>query len=146
MATGWQKRNLILYRPKKGNKLLTQPLVKSNCSLLQLHSKQTLPVYIFSLGQTNTTYGFINIHFPALQCLYETCHTLKQNIFSYEDDLKFWEKYEPDFSLREACQLGEIGLRSLRPKDFGKLMEGKFSPIKFSDKKQTNIFKYYNLD
>jgi hypothetical protein len=76
-----------------------------------------------------------------MQCLDEARHTLKKSIFSYEDDdALFWQQYEPDFSLREACQFGEIGLRSLRPKDFGKLMEGKYNPIKFNDKNKHTFF------
>lgn len=133
--------NTMSAPPIKGNKLDTYPWVEVLASLLQWHSNQTLPVYIFSLGQTNTTYGFINILFPQIQCLDEARHTLKKSIFSYEDDnALFWQQYEPDFSLREACQLGEIGLRSLRPKDFGKLMEGKYNPIKFNDKNKHTFF------
>ena len=127
--------------PTTGNKLDTYPWIEVLAGLLQWHSKQTLPVYIFSLGQTNTTYGFINIHFPDLQLLDETHYTLKQSIFDYEfGDSTFWKNYIPDFSLREACQLGEIGLRSLRPKDFGKLMEGKYNPIKLTDKNKQTFF------
>lgn len=133
--------NTMAAPPLKGNKLDTYPWVEVLASLLQWHSNQTLPVYIFSLGQTNTTYGFINIHFPQLQCLDEARHILKQSIFSYEeDDALFWQQYEPDFSLREACQFGEIGLRALRPKDFGKLMEGKYSPVKITDKNKQTFF------
>jgi hypothetical protein len=127
--------------PSKDNKLGTCPWVEVLANLLQWHSDQTLPIYIFSLGQTNNTYGFINIHFPQLQRLSEARHTLKQSIFSFEEnDATFWECYQPDFSLREACQLGEIGLRALRPKDFGKLMEGKYSSIKFNDKNKQTLF------
>ena len=133
--------NTMAAPPIKGNKLDTYPWVEVLARLLQWHSNQILPVYIFSLGQTNTTYGFINIRFPQLQCLSEARHTLKQGIFSYEeDDAVFWQQYEPDFSLREACQFGEIGLRSLRPKDFGKLMEGKYSPVKLTDKNKQTFF------
>jgi hypothetical protein len=127
--------------PTKVNKLETFPWVEVLANVLQWHSNETLPVYIFSLGQTNTTYGFINIHFPQLRLLGETHYTLKQSIFSYEtDDATFWQQYIPDFTLREACQFGEIGLKSLRPKDFGKLMEGKYNTIKFNDKNKHTFF------
>jgi hypothetical protein len=133
--------NTTVMPPIKGNKLNTYPWIEVLANLLQWHSKQTLPVYIFSLGQTNITYGFINIHFPELQFLDETHHTLKRSIFSNEsDDANFWQQYIPEFTLREACQFGEIGLRSLRPKDFGKLMEGKYNPIKFNDKNKQIFF------
>jgi hypothetical protein len=124
-----------------GNKLETSPWIEVFASLLQWHSSQTLPVYVFSLGQTNTTYGFINIHFPELQRLSEARHTLKRSFLSHEqDDATFWKHYEPDFSLREACQLGEIGLRSLRPKDYAKMMEGKYSLVKLNDKNKQTFF------
>lgn len=133
--------NTMAAPPVKGNKLDTYPWVEILARLLEWHNNQVLPVYIFSLGQTNTTYGFINIHFPQLQCLDEARHTIKRSIFSQEDDDgAFWEQYEPDLSLREACQFGEIGLRALRPKDFGKLMEGKYSPVKLTDKNKHTFF------
>jgi hypothetical protein len=118
-----------------GSKLETYPWVEVLASLLQWHSGEAMPAYIFSLGQTNTTYGFINIRFPELQRLSQARLAIKKSVFTYEpSEIEFWREYAPDFTLREACQLGEIGLKALRPKDFGKLMEGNFTNTKLNEK------------
>jgi hypothetical protein len=133
--------NKMVQPPDKGNKLETIPWVEVLAKLLRWHSKQTLLVYIFSLGQTNTTYGFINISFPELQRLSEGRHTFKKIMLNNDEgDDSFWKQYEPDFSLREACQLGEIGIRALRPKDFVKLMEGNYSSLKLTDKNKQSLY------
>ena len=127
--------------PDKGNKLDTIPWVEVLAKLLRWHSKQTLLVYIFSLGQTNITYGFINICFPEMQRLCEGRHAFRKNMLdNKEGDASFWRQYEPDFSLREACQLGEIGIRALRPKDFAKLMDGSYSSLKLTDKNKQSLY------
>lgn len=122
--------------PLKGSRLDTYPWVEVIARLLDWHSGEVLPVYVFSLGQTNTTYGFINIHLPQIRRLYEAQFEVKKSLLSMEDDdeISFWETYAPEFSLREVCLLGEIGLRGLRPKDYGKMMDEKFRTIKIDNK------------
>ena len=122
--------------PQKGGKLDTYPWVNVIAKLLHWHAGEVLPAYIFSLGQTNTTYGFINIHLPQIKRLNEARHAVKKTLIAAADDNDtfFWEHYEPEFSLREVCQLGEVGLRGLRPKDYGRMMEQGFSGIKINDK------------
>jgi hypothetical protein len=125
----------------KGGKLDTHPWVEVIAKLLQWHAGEVLPAYIFSLGQTNTTYGFINIHLPEIKRLTEARFSIKRTLVSSEDDddAIFWRNYEPEFSLREVCQLGEIGLRGLRPKDYGRMMEEKFTSIKINDKNHNTL-------
>lgn len=122
--------------PIKLGKLETVPWLQVLIRALEWHAGEVLPVYVFSLGQTNTTYGFINIHLPQVARLSEARRTLEDSIFLSEDQStdQFWETYQPEFSLREVCQLGEIGLRALRPQDYGKFMESPFSKIKITDK------------
>lgn len=124
--------------PVKGGKLDTYPWLEVVARLLEWHAGEEMPVYIFSLGQTNTTYGFINIRLPQLQRLQDARHALQKSLLSTaEEDAHFWENYTPDLSLRDVCQLGEVGLRGLRPRDFGKMMEEKFTTPKLNDKNAT---------
>lgn len=122
--------------PTKGGKLDTYPWLEVIARLLEWHSGQVLPVYIFSLGQTNTTYGFINIHLPQLHRLREAKHAIKRSLFIAEnaDDTRFWELYVPEFSLRKVCELGEVGLRGLHPKEYSNFLKGDFSPGKITEK------------
>lgn len=126
----------------KGSKLETTPWLQVIVRLLDWHAGAILPVYVFSLGQTNTTFGFINIHLPDMVKLSEARRQLEASIFQSEDETEdlFWYKYQPEFSLRELCQLGEIGLRGLRPQDYGKLMESPFSKLKITDKNRHLFF------
>lgn len=130
------KINKAVSPPQKGGKLDTYPWVEVIVKLLQWHAGEILPVYIFSLGQTNTTYGFINLHLPQLTRLSEARHTIKKTLLLATDDSDafFWEYYEPELSLRDVCQLGEIGLRGLRPKDYGRMMEEGMGVLKINDK------------
>jgi len=128
--------NKAVSPPQKNGKLDTYPWVEVIAKLLQWHVGEVLPAYIFSLGQTNTTYGFINLHLPQLRRLSEARYAIKKTLLSAVDDSDnfFWEHYEPELSLRDVCQLGEIGLRGLRPKDYGRMMEEGFSNVKINDK------------
>lgn len=128
--------------PQKGTRLDTYPWVEVIARLLEWHAGDTLSAYVFSLGQTNTTYGFVNVHLPQIKRLYEAQFEVKKSVLSMKDidEQSFWEKYAPELSLREVCALGEIGLRGLRPKDFGKMMEEKFTATKINDKNRQTLF------
>jgi hypothetical protein len=135
------ENNKAITPPEKNGKIDTTPWVPVIAKLLQWHSGQLLPAYVFSLGQTNTTYGFINIHLPQIARLRELRHAVKKTLMAAEneDDEFFWRHYEPEFSLREVCQIGEIGLRGLRPKDYAKLMDENLTTLKVSDKNRQTL-------
>lgn len=128
--------NNPLLPPQKGMRLDTYPWIEVIAKLLHWHAGDVLPAYIFSLGQTNTTYGFINLHLPQLKRLREARHAIKKSLQQTVDDSDtfFWEHYLPELSLRDVCKMGEVGLRGLRPKDYGRMMEESFSTIKINDK------------
>lgn len=143
----WMARGLsggAVSPPTKGNKLETVPWLEVIASLLQWHSGEVLPAYIFSLGQTNTTYGFINLRLPELTRLREASLLVKKSVFSMEDEdeKSFWEHYPIKFSLRNACEQGEIGLRSLQPKDYAKFLEDAPGAIKINEK---NKLQFLNI-
>jgi hypothetical protein len=126
--------------PQKGTKLDTYPWIEVLARLLEWHNGEVLPAYIFSLGQTNTTYGFINLNLPQVKRLADARFAVKKSILGGEaDEALFWEHYKPELSLREVCQLGEIGLIGLRPIDYGKMMEGALSSIKLNDKNRNTF-------
>jgi hypothetical protein len=127
----------------KDKKLETHRWIEVLYALSIFHPNQVLPVYVFSLGQTNTTVGFINFHLPQVQRMGQLAQLLVE--FNDKTIVQLWQAYEEEYSLLEAIKLnGEIGLKALKPKDFAKLLEGKMTGTKITDKNQ-NQFAYFKL-
>lgn len=126
-----------------GGSLETNSWVEVLAKLSTYHPNESISAYIFSLGQTNSTFGFLNLHLPH----FVTLGRLKAQFFEFKDesDQKFWNAYASEFSLREACKMGEIGLRALKPRDFSKILEKDFSFVKITDKnrKQFSLYKLW---
>lgn len=72
--------------------------------------------YVYSIGQTNKTLGFVPFRLPQIQRPIE----LYRNLFGenqYHKDAKIIEPlYGTAFSFQRACQMGAIGVQALKPK------------------------------
>ncbi|MEM1127908.1 MAG: hypothetical protein AAGI71_14740 [Bacteroidota bacterium] len=83
---------------------------------------QPVPAYVYSLGQTNTTLGFIPLHLGATGILRESYTTLRgfyRSLFgdaavAVEPD-RLDEVYDAGLGFKRACEEGAIGLHTLRP-------------------------------
>lgn len=108
-------------------------------SLSNLYPEKTLNVYIYSFGQTNKTIGFIPIYLKAGKKLIEVFKQL------FHTDLPFNNKsFQSLFGMhiKRACELGNIGLHSLRPDHLKKYMEeGK--NLSFKKEEDTLIYQSY---
>lgn len=85
--------------------------------------------YIFSLGQTNKTLGFIPFHFKQARRLID-CY---ENLFGENAALEDKKTYEVLFGvhIKRACELGGIGLHALQPQDMKKyFIKGEFPNFK----------------
>src|SRR5690606_24623498 len=83
-------------------------------SLSLLYPQEVLNAYIYGFGQTNKTIGFIPIHLKAGTRLKEVFMQL------FDTDAPFQTKdFQALFGrhIKRACELGNIGLHALRPKD-----------------------------
>ena len=75
---------------------------------------ETATAYVFSLGSTNKTVGFIPFQFQSGRNLITTY----QALFGHEEyRLKHTREFENWFGrhIKRACELGSIGLHALRP-------------------------------
>lgn len=75
-----------------------------------------LLAYVCSLGQSNTTVGFIRLNLPQVRLpvdLYEQLYTVPHGM----PHARFEALYDTEMSFRSACQSIDIGLRALKPKD-----------------------------
>ncbi len=78
--------------------------------------KTVIPAYIYNLGQSNTTVGFIQLNLPQVRRPFQ----LFQQLYSVPEGLPanaFERLYNTERGLEAACRFGEIGLRAIQPKD-----------------------------
>lgn len=90
--------------------------VKVLLAVANRFSGSTLVGYLYNIGQTNTTLGFIPFNLEDLT----RPNKLYQKIFGediFKQDVKAIEElYGTAFGIRTACQYGSIGVRALEPK------------------------------
>lgn len=75
-----------------------------------------LTAYVYSLGQSNTTLGFVRLDIAEAEYLV----SLYQRLFTVPEGMEaadFERLYDTAESFRFACGRTEIGLRALRPQD-----------------------------
>ena len=93
-------------------------------------SNQTLTGYVYSLGQTNKTIGFIPFRFSEAESLSQTY----KKLFGDFDALEQQNDYEllMGKTIREACKLGSIGIQALEPKGLVEYFKDKSKILKFT--------------
>ena len=109
-------------------------------SLSQLYPNEVLTAYVYSFGQMNKTIGFIPFQFKAgtkLKSIYRKLTTDDTRISTKDFESLF------GMHIKRACELGSIGLQTLRPEGLVKhLTESKNPSFKNdSDKINYYIFK-----
>lgn len=72
--------------------------------------------YVYSLGQSNKTLGFVRLNLQAVEGLYD----IYRRLFSAPEGMphaRFAALYETERGFHAACAQTEIGLKALKPKD-----------------------------
>lgn len=128
---------------KKGiNELETQSWVKVVFGLSQFFPDSTLLSYIFSLGQTNKTVGFIPIALPKVR---KVIH-LYQKLFGLNQYLKDANTIEKIFaeknSIYRACERGAIGIRALEPRIIRDLMWKSDKKINYKPNNEEQVVSF----
>ncbi len=112
--------------------------VKIIFALSRKYPEQTVTAYVYSLSQTNTTLGFINLNLPKVRKLIQLKNEL-YNIPGKEFNDDFEQLYHTFYTLRTASQLGVIGLQAIEPQDLRKFMpKGSTNYAQGKDFKFTN--------
>jgi hypothetical protein len=91
---------------------------------------KTLTAYIYSLGQTNKTIGFIPFRFNQARSIAESY----KKLFGEFDAVEQRKDYENllGIHIKRACELGSIGIQALEPKDLTKYFKDKTKVLKFT--------------
>ena len=100
--------------------------------------KPQLLGYVFSLGQTNTTIGFIPF---ALDQIRQPL-TLYKKLFAM-DGKQAEELWGTAMGFQKACQRGVIGITAMEPKGLREYITGKKLPKYKNDEQQTILFNTY---
>ncbi len=102
-----------------GEALETQGWVQLLFSLSYFHRDKPLQqiiAYVYSLGQSNSTFGFIRLNLSEVRRpvdLYSQLFTVPEGM----PPKKFETLYDTELTFRRACETTEIGLKSIKPKD-----------------------------
>lgn len=97
-------------------------------SLSNKSPSTTKMAYIFAIGQTNKTVGFIPFQFKKGRLL----HQIYQQLFGDENYKTNVSDFEGLFGkhIKRACELGNIGLQALEPQNIAKNFQKDTSKIK----------------
>jgi len=106
----------------------TQSWVKILIGIAKKYSNPQMMGYIYNLGQTNTTIGFIPFSLPKIRKPIE----LYKRIFGQNEYLLKHRQIEhlfgTAFGFTKACQLGAIGIEALEPKGIRDMITNAKSP------------------
>jgi hypothetical protein len=102
----------------------------------------SLTAYIYSLGQTNITVGFVPFELPRIRQPYE----LYSKIFGTSKFEQVEQLFGTAFGFTKACQMGAIGVNALEPKGFSECMaKGVIPKYNESDEEKTINFNTYQI-
>lgn len=125
--------------------LTTQQWVKILLRTAQKYPDTTILAYVFSLGQTNKTLGFVPVNLPEVN----RPINLYKKYFGENQFLKDTKEIENifgnNYGLFKACEAGSIGIRALEPKALREYMpQGKNSIPKYPGQAKEQItFRTY---
>jgi hypothetical protein len=97
-----------------GMEIKTQTWTKVLVGLARTFPETTLTAYVYSLGQTNITVGFIPFELARIRQPYE----LYAKYFNTNDNEKVEQLFGTALGFTKACQMGAIGVNALKPKGF----------------------------
>ena len=123
--------NCQFFKQEKNGNIVIQTLPWSRLffNVSRQFPDQTLMGYVYSLGQTNKTLGFIPFHFKQAK----TIKDYYKLLFGVNNAIRDRTAYETMYGthIKRACELGVIGLQALQPKGLKQYFgEGKIPNFK----------------
>jgi hypothetical protein len=121
--------------------ITTQSWIKVIVEIARNYPNEVIIGYIYSLGQTNITVGFVPFELPKIKKPYEL----------YEKYFGAFKKEQIDYlfgtalGFEKACQMGVIGTNALEPKGFRDFMYKGIIPKYNNDEEKTINFNTYKI-
>ncbi len=122
-----------------GMNVATQSWTKVLIGISRHFDSPKMMGYVYNLGQTNTTLGFIPFDLEHIRRPIE----LYKRLFDEEEGLKAEELWGTEKGFRTCCQKGAIGIEAMQPKGLKQYMDGTKMPKKAQDENQKITFNTY---
>lgn len=98
--------------------------------------------YVYNLGQTNTTIGFIPFRLPQIKRPID----LYEKYFGISEREQVEQLFGTAFGFTKACQMGSIGINAMEPKGFRDCIDkGKVPGYNEQDKEKKLNFHTYQI-
>ncbi len=125
-----------------GMNIATQSWTKVLIGISRHFDSPKMMGYVYNLGQTNTTLGFIPFDLEHIRRPIE----LYKKLFDEEEGLKAEELWGTEKGFRTCCQKGVIGIEAMQPKGLKQYMvDDKGAKLPKYDEKQVINFHTYQI-
>lgn len=125
-----------------GLEATTQSWTKVLVGIARNYPESSLTAYIYSLGQTNITVGFVPFELPRIRQPYE----LYSKYFGTTKIEQVEQLFGTAFGFTKACQMGAIGVNALEPKGFRDCLDKGIVPkYNETDEEKTINFNTYQI-
>ena len=125
-----------------GLEVTTQTWTKVLVGVARNYPNTLMTGYVYSLGQTNITVGFIPFELPRIRQPYE----LYAKYFGSSKINQVEQIFGTALGFTKACQMGAIGINALEPKGFrDSLDKGAIPKYNKSDEEKTVNFYAYQI-
>ncbi|MFA5328768.1 MAG: hypothetical protein WC384_13330 [Prolixibacteraceae bacterium] len=125
-----------------GLEATTQSWTKVLVGIARNYPESSLTAYIYSLGQTNITVGFVPFELPRIRQPYE----LYSKYFGTTKIERVGQLFGTAFGFTKACQMGAIGVNALEPKGFRDCLDkGVVPKYNETDEEKTINFNTYQI-
>ena len=131
---------------EEGLRIPTQNWVRILIGIAKKMQNPQMVGYVYNLGQTNTTIGFIPFILPKIRKPIE----LYKKIFGDNEYLqkhnKIEELFGSAFGFTRACQKGAIGIEAMEPKGLREMIiEAKYPNYKIADDDKIITYNTYQI-
>lgn len=125
-----------------GMEVVTQSWTKVLIGIARFYPKKNLTAYIYNIGQTNITVGFVPFNLPSIRQPFE----LYEKYFGTENREEVEKLFGTAIGFTKACQMGAIGVNALEPKGFRDSFQKGVIPNYSSEKSEKTInFNTYQI-
>jgi hypothetical protein len=120
-----------------GLEVNTQSWTRVMVGIARNNPSTSMISYVYSLGQTNITVGFMLFELPRIRLPFE----LYSKYFGTTKSEQVEQLFGTAFGFSKACQMGAIGVNALEPKGFRECMEKGVTP-KYNDSDEEKILNF----
>jgi hypothetical protein len=125
-----------------GLEVTTRSWVAIMSGICMAYPDSQMTGYVYNIGQTNTTIGFIPFKLPQIRRPFD----LYEKYFGTSKRYEAENLFGTAFGFERACQMGSIGINSMEPKGLKEFInEGKVPVYKKEDEEKKITFNTYQI-